>query len=120
MKTLLKISLAAVALLASISALAVRAGGNTQTLYAVTNLGPGSALKASNPGADGTFLVVGSTGPAAQPVATVWTVSNNGTVVDIFTYDTLGPALATDVNDHGMIVGQSGNGPWVDIPGVGV
>jgi probable HAF family extracellular repeat protein len=120
MKTLLKISFAAVALLAPISVLSVRAGGNTQTLYAVTNLGPGMAIKASNPGADGTFMVVGSTGPVAQPVATVWTVSTDGTVVDVFTYDALGGSAAIDVNDHGMIVGGSGDGPWVDIPGVGV
>jgi probable HAF family extracellular repeat protein len=121
MKTLLRIGLAAVVFSACVGALIARAGGNTQTLYAVTNLGAGASVyKASNPDSSGTFLVVGSTGPAAQPVATVWTVSTDGTVVGVFTYDTLGPALATDVNDHGMVVGQSGNGPWVDIPGVGV
>jgi probable HAF family extracellular repeat protein len=121
MKTLLSLGLAAVALLASVSALAVRAGGNTQTQFAVTNLGPGSAVKASNPDADGKFLVVGSTpDPDGNPLATVWTVSTDGTVVGVFTYDTLGPAHAFDVNDDGMVVGNSGNGPWVDVPGVGV
>jgi hypothetical protein len=124
MKTLLKISLAAVVLLASISAFTVRAGNNTPTLYAVTNLGPGSAFKASNPDSSGTFLVVGSSPDPVNPngpgLATVWTVSVDGTLVDVFTYDTLGHSLARDVNDHGMIIGNSQFGSFVDVPGVGV
>ena len=124
MKTLLKISLAAVVLLASLSAFAVRAGNNTPTLYVVTNLGPGSAFKASNPDSSGTFLVVGSSPDPVNPngpgLATVWTVSVDGTVVDVFTYDTLGHSFAIDVNDHGMIIGSSQFGPFVDVPGVGV
>jgi probable HAF family extracellular repeat protein len=119
MKTLLKIGLTAFALLASIGILAVRAGNNTPTFYAVTNLGPGGAHKASNPDGTGTFLVVGSTPPG--PVATVWTVTTHGTVVDVFTYDTLlGWSMATDVNDHGMVIGIGFEGPFVDVPGVGL
>jgi hypothetical protein len=124
MKTLLKISLAAVVLLASISAFAARAGNNTPTLYVVTNLGPGSAFKASNPDSSGTFLVVGSSPDPVTPngpgLATVWTVSVDGTVVDVFTYDTLPRSQAIDVNDHGMVIGNSNLGAFVDVPGVGV
>jgi hypothetical protein len=124
MKTLLKVGSAAVVLLASIGAFAVRAGNNTPTLYAVTNLGPGSAFKASNPDSSGTFLVVGSSPDPVNPngpgLATVWTVSVDGTVVDVFTYDTLGHSFAIDVNDHGMIIGSAQFGPFVDVPGVGV
>src|SRR5262245_15698614 len=124
MKILLKIGLVVVALLAPISVLVVRAGGNTQTLYSVTNLGPGSAFKAGNLDSSGTFLVVGSSPDPANPngpgLATVWTVTTDGTVVNVFTYDSLGPSAAVDVSDHGMIVGNTGRGAFVDVPGVGV
>jgi len=125
MKTLLKISLAAFAFSVCVTALVVRAGNITPTLYAVTNLGPGSAFKASNPDSSGTFLVVGSSPDPVNPngpgLATVWTVSIEGTVADVFTYDTLGHSFAVDVNNGGMIVGFSSNiGGFVDIPGVGV
>jgi probable HAF family extracellular repeat protein len=121
MKTLLKIGLAAVALSACVTALVVRAGSNTPTLYAVTNLGPGIAFKANNPDDSGTFLVVGATpDPVVGERATVWTVTTAGTLVDVFTYDTLGNSSANDVNDEGLIVGFSVLGAFVDIPGVGV
>lgn len=118
MKTLLKIGLAAVALSACVTALIARAGNNTSTLYAVTDLGPGFAYKVGNPDASGTFLVVGSTPPG--PAATVWTVTADGTVIDVFTYDVFTWSAATDVNDHGMVVGISFEGPFVDVPGVGI
>jgi uncharacterized membrane protein len=120
MKTLLKVGLAAVALLASISASAMRAANNTTTLYAVTNLGPGGAFKASNPDANGEFLVVGATRDSnniSRP--TVWTVSTDGAVVDVFVYSTLA-GNAIDVNDQGMVIGSSNSGNFVDVPGVGV
>ena len=121
MKTLLKVGSVVVVLLASISAFAVRAGNNTPTLYAVTNLGPGTAFKASNADASGQFLVVGVTpDPNVIARATVWTVTTGGAVVDVFTYNTLGDSQAIDVNDHGMIIGSSQFGPFVDVPGVGV
>src|SRR5262249_25795380 len=124
MNTLLKIGLAAVALTACVTALIAKAGGKTQTLYAVTDLGPGSASKVSNPDASGTFLVVGSTPDAGgNNRATVWSVSTDGTVDDVFTYGFF-DSLAIDVNDHGMVVGNSQNGAFngafVDVPGVGV
>ncbi len=87
MKTLLKIGLAAAIIVASVSALAVRAGNNAPALYAVTDLGPGGAVKASKPDDSGTFLVVGSTPGPVGPVATAWTVTTGGTVIDVFTYD---------------------------------
>lgn len=122
MKTLVRICLAAVALLSSVNTLAARAGGATQTLYAVTDFGPGTAVyRASNPDSSGTFLVVGSTpDPDVIGRATIWTVSTDGSVVDVFTYGTLGESAAHDVNDHGMVVGTSEQGIWVDIPSVGV
>src|SRR5262245_41553239 len=121
MKTLLKIGVAAVVLLATLGAFVVRAGGKTQTLYAVTNLGPGSAFAASNPDASGTYLVVGSIpDPDVVALATVWTVSADGTVADVFTYDSLPGSEAIDVNDSGLIIGISNVGSWIDIPGVGV
>jgi len=122
MKTLLKIGLAVVVLSACVGALIARAGGTTQTLYAVTNLGAGAAVyKAGNPDSSGTLLVVGSTpDPDVVARATVWTVSTDGTVVDVYVYETLGESVAHDVNDDGMVVGTSVQGPWVDIPGVGV
>jgi hypothetical protein len=120
MKTLLKVGLAAVALLASISAYAMRGGNNTPTLYAVTNLGQGRAFKASNPDATGEFLVVGGTAdPTVFRRPTVWTVSTDGAVVDVFVYSTLA-GNAIDVNDHGMVVGNSNSGVFVDVPGVGI
>ena len=110
---------------ACVTTLIAKAGGKTQTLYAVTDLGPGYASKVSNPDASGTFLVVGNTpDPDGNELATVWTVSSDGTVVDVFTYDMLPPgSVATDVNDHGMVVGLDQgafNGAFVDVPGVGV
>ncbi|MGE5191725.1 MAG: hypothetical protein ACM3U2_04435, partial [Deltaproteobacteria bacterium] len=108
MKTLLKVGLGAAALLACVGTFVVKAGNQTPVVYAVTNLGRGSAFKVSNPDASGTFLVVGSTpDPDVAVRATVWTVSTDGSVADVFTYDTLGASQAVDVNDHGMIIGSS-------------
>ena len=121
MKTLLKVGLAAVALLASLGAFALRADNRPPTLYAVTILGPGNAYKASNTDASGEFLVVGGTpDPNVIVRPTVWTVSTDGTVVDVFIYDTLGSGQALDVNDHGMVIGSSSSGDFVDVPGVGI
>jgi len=123
MKTLLKIGLAAVALSACVTTLIAKAGNNTPTLYALTNLGPGFTFNASNPDESGTFLVVGgSIDPTSgNELATVWTVATDGSVVAVFTYDTLGAGgIAVDVNDHGMVIGSSNFGEFVDVPGVGV
>jgi hypothetical protein len=120
MKTLLKVGVAA-GVLAALGAFGVRAGGKTQTLYDVTNLGPGSAFAASNPDASGTFLVVGSIpDPDVVALATVWTVSADGTVANVFTYDSLPGSEAIDVNDDGIIIGTSNLGAFVDVPGVGL
>jgi hypothetical protein len=122
MKTLLKIGLAAVALSACVVALSARAGGKAPTLYAVTNLGPGQCFAASNLDASGTFLVVGSILDSTAGVqrATVWTVNADGTVADVFTYNTLGNSEAVDVNDHGIVIGTSSLGTFIDVPGVGI
>jgi hypothetical protein len=121
MKTLLKVGVVAVALLASFGAFAVRAGNVPVTHYAVTILGPGSAFAASNPDASGTFLVAGSISePDVGARATVWTVSADGIVVDVFTYDTLPGSEATDVNDDGLVIGISNLGSFIDVPGVGI
>jgi hypothetical protein len=118
MKTLLKVG---VALLASLGAFALRADNKPPTLYAVTILGPGNAYKASNPDTSGEFLVVGGTpDPNVIVRPTVWTVSTDGTVMDVFIYDNLGTGQALDVNDHGMVIGSSNSGDFVDIPGVGI
>jgi hypothetical protein len=121
MKTLLKVGLAAVALSVCITSFIARAGNNTPTRYAVTNLGPGNAYKASNRDASGTFLIVGGTPDSNMIVRpTVWTVSIEGAVVDVFVYDTLGSGQALDVNDHGMVIGSSSSGDFADVPGVGI
>jgi probable HAF family extracellular repeat protein len=122
MKTILKAGFAAGTLLAFVAVLAVRAGGPAPTLYAVTNLGPGFALNANNPDEDGKFSVVGATfDPDVGIRATVWTLTVNGAVEDVFIYDKgLGASLAVDVNDDGMVVIGADLGNFVDVPGVGL
>src|SRR5579872_5340898 len=122
MKTLLKIGLAAVALLPSTGTLAVPAGGDTLPLYALTDLGPGFAFNANNPDDDGRFLVVGGTIDLdGTERATVWTLAIDGTIEDVFVYDaSLGNSQGIDVNDDGMVVISSDAGFFVDVPGVGL
>src|SRR5262245_34831359 len=119
MKMSLKIGFVTTALVISSVGLALKAGSDTQTLYAITNLGPDFVASVSNPDASGMVVVVGSSGPLEGRLPTVWTVGPSGTVEDVFTYDTLGFGTAKDVNDHGMMVGfESIVSAFVDVPGV--
>lgn len=122
MKSLRTAGWVAVVLAAGTVCLAVKAGNNSITSYDLINLGPGSAFKLNDPDAGGTFLVVGSTpDPDVAARATVWSLTTDGLVRGVYRYDTsLGASQAIGVNDYGFIVGSSGQGPFVDVPCVGI
>jgi hypothetical protein len=70
--------------------------------------------------ASGTILVVGRIpDPDVVVRATVWTVNADGTVANVFKYDSLPGSQAVDVND-GIIIRSSNLGGFIDVPGLGV
>src|SRR5262249_26489499 len=127
MKTSIRnIALVASTLLACISfnhaAVAKRPAG---TVYVLTDLGNGSAVKASNPDPSGAFFVAGS-GPQG---VRVWEVTTAGAILAVTDLGTLpgqSSSGAADVNDSGIVVGtcidntNDTHTGFVDVPGVGM
>src|SRR5262249_20707816 len=127
MKTSIRnIALVASTLLACISfnhaAVAKRPAG---TVYVLTDLGNGSAVKASNPDPSGAFFVAGS-GPQG---VRVWEVTTAGAILAVTDLGTLpgqSSSGAADVNDSGIVVGTCVDNTndthtgFVDVPGVGM
>src|SRR5262245_39891296 len=121
MKMLFKLGFSALAVAALITSIHAKAGVGTTTKYKATVLGRGIVNKVSNPQADGTLLVAGSSPTATEgDVATVWTVTTTGTLVNVETYDKMPDSEAVDVNDAGFVIGNWNGAAFVDIPGVGV
>ena len=124
------IALAASTLLACISFNhAAPAKGPAGTVYVLTDLGRGSAIKASNPDSSGAFFIVGSDrGANGFSEARVWEVTTAGAILAVTDLGTLpgqSSSFAADVNDSGIVVGSctDGNGSqigFVDVPGVGM